>query len=137
MRFLLDTNVLSEGRRTRPDPRVVAWIGRADRAALHISVLTVGELLRGSVAIARRDPRAGQGLSQWLAGIKELYADRIVPVDGHIAETWGRLSADRPRAIIDTLLAATALVHRMTLVTRNVRDVHDTGVALLNPWEAA
>lgn len=136
MRYLLDTNVLSETRKPRPDPGAVAWLRSKERAALHISVLTLGEITRGSSAIARRDPVAGASLVNWLEGLRLLYMDRVVPVDAPIAEAWGRMSADRPRPIVDTLLAATALVHDMTLVTRNLRDFADTGVTLLNPWEA-
>jgi hypothetical protein len=108
-----------------------------ERAALHISVLSLGEIARGTAALARRDPAASEVFARWLVELRRSYADRIIPVDAAIAETWGRLSAERPRAFVDTLLAATAIVHEMTLVTRNVRDVHDTGVTLLNPWEAA
>jgi toxin FitB len=98
-------------------------------------VLTLGEVAKGSAALSRRDAATGRVLERWLDDMRVQYRDRILSVDAAIAETWGRLSADRPRAFVDTLLAATALVHGMTLVTRNLRDVADTGVKLLNPWE--
>ena len=97
-------------------------------------MLTLGELRKGVEARRRTDERAAAGLDEWIAEIEEVYADRLLPVDEAVADLWGRLSASRPRPVIDTLIAATALAHGMTLVTRNVADMNDTGVALINPW---
>lgn len=134
MSFLLDTNVVSEPRRRKPEPNVVAWLRGQDSDALFISALTLGEIALGAEARARRDPAAGRSLAAWLASIRSGYSDRVLAVSGDIAETWGRLGAKRPLPIVDGLLAATAQVHRLTLVTRNVRDFKDLGVPLLDPW---
>jgi toxin FitB len=100
-----------------------------------MSVLTLGELAKGIVQLARRDSERSLALRQWLEGLRVSYKDRILVVDDEIAEVWGQLDAERSRPVVDGLLAATALVRGMTLVTRNVRDIADTGVTILNPWE--
>jgi predicted nucleic acid-binding protein len=133
--FLLDTNVVSEPRRRKPDTAVVAWLREQQSDLLFVSALTLGEIALGAEARGRRDPAAGRSLSTWLGSIRTGYSDRILPVTGDIAETWGRLGARRPLPVIDGLLAATALVHRLTLVTRNVRDFDGLGVRLLDPWQ--
>jgi len=133
--FLLDTNVISEARRKTPDANVVAWLGRADPAALHISVLTLGEIAKGAEVLVRRDADAGRSLLGWLEGLRSHYAERLIGIDADVATEWGRLAALRPLPVIDGLLAATARVHGLTLVTRNVRDVAELGVAVINPWE--
>ncbi|WP_244669531.1 type II toxin-antitoxin system VapC family toxin [Kaistia sp. 32K] len=99
-----------------------------------LSVLTLGELRKGAETRRRTDVRAADSLDEWIAEIAEVYADRLLVVDEAVADVWGRLSAIRPRPVVDTLIAATALAHGMTLVTRNVADMNDTGVALINPW---
>ena len=134
MKYLLDTNVVSELRRKTPAPRVLAWFRAADPAALYLSVLTLGEIAKGAESLSRRDAAAGRALHAWLDGLREHYADRLIPVNTEIAEAWGRLSAARPLPVIDGLLAATALVRAMTLVTRNARDVKGTGAAVIDPW---
>ncbi|MBM3570500.1 MAG: type II toxin-antitoxin system VapC family toxin [Alphaproteobacteria bacterium] len=134
MKYLLDTNILSETRRRRPEARVLDWLRRADAASLHVSVLTLGEIAKGAAVIGRRDPAAGRALAAWLDGLREHYADRVVGIDAAIAETWGRMSAARPLPAIDGLLAASAQVLGMTLVTRNPRDIEGTGVPVFNPW---
>ena len=135
MRYLLDTNVVSEPRRRSPDANVLAWLRHSDPAALYISVLTLGEIAKGTESLLRRDPIAGQSLAAWLDGLRRDYADRLIAIDAEVAEAWGRFSAVRALPVIDGLLAATASAHGMTLVTRNVRDVEGTGVAILNPWD--
>lgn len=132
--FLLDTNVVSEARRPRPDGNVSSFLVSIRERHVCLSVLTLGELRKGAEARRRTDLRAADSLDEWIAEIEDVYADRLLPIDGAIADLWGRLSAARPRPVIDTLIAATALVHGMTLVTRNVADMNDTGVALINPW---
>ena len=100
-----------------------------------MSVLVVGELRRGVERIRRKDPRQAAGLERWLGRLVAAHADRILPVDLEVAEAWGRLSASRPASLVDTLLAATAQVHGLILVTRNTKDVVWTGVACLNPFD--
>lgn len=136
MKFLLDTNVVSELRRKAPDKAVLAWLSRADPAALHLSVLTLGEIAKGAESLARRDAAAGRALGRWLDGLRRHYGERLVAVDAEIAEAWGRLAAARPLPVIDGLLAATALARGMTLVTRNAGDVEGTGVEVVDPWRA-
>jgi toxin FitB len=135
LKYLLDTNTISEPKRKRPDPNAATWLRGADQAALYVSVLTLGEIENGITTLARNNPTAANTLSEWAQGIRLDFSDRILGIDLDVAETWGRISAERSLPVIDGLLAATALVHGMTLVTRNVRDIHDTGVAILNPWE--
>jgi predicted nucleic acid-binding protein len=134
--FLIDTNVISEPRRTQPDPNVIAWFQQTDSTQVYISVLTIGELARGATKAARRDAAAGVRLHRWLGEIDAEYSDRMIAVDRDTATLWGKLTSARTMPMVDALLAATALVHGMTLVTRNVRDVLDTGVTILNPWDA-
>lgn len=134
-RYLLDTNVVSETRKRRPDLRVGVFLEALRADQMFVSVMTLGELRKGAETRARNDREAAEELSRWLERMKEAFAARVIPVDGEVADRWGRLSATRTRPVIDTLLAATAIVHDLTLVTRNTRDVADTGARLLNPWE--
>ncbi len=132
--YLLDTNVVSEARRPRPDPRVNAFLVHAAKADAYLSVLTLGELRKGAEAKRRADPASAESIDAWIGRLEIQYADQTLPVDKPVADLWGRLMADRPRPIVDTLIAATAIVHGLTLVTRNSRDVADTGVNAINPW---
>jgi predicted nucleic acid-binding protein len=133
--FLLDTNVVSELRRKeRCAPRVNAWAETVPRNADFLSVLVVGELRRGAALKRRTDQATADALEKWIARLTQLYGERILPVTLEVAETWGGLSAIRPIPPEDGLLAATALVHGLTLVTRNVKNVEGLGVSLLNPW---
>ena len=134
MTYLLDTNVVSEIRRKQPDANVLAWLAGVDPAAIHLSVLTLSEIIKGTETLARRDAAAAQSLRDWLDGLRHHYADRLLGVDGGVAEAWGRLSALRPLPVIAGLLVATALVHNMALVTRNVRDGAGTGAIIITPW---
>jgi toxin FitB len=132
--WLLDTNVVSELRKGG-DRGVSRWAaGREDEAWL--SVLTVGEIRRGIELGRRRDEAAARHLDVWLQGLLGAFESRILPVDARVAEVWGRLNVPDPLPTVDGLLAATALVHDLTFVTRNVKDVAGTGVRLLNPFEA-
>jgi len=132
--WLLDTNVVSELRKgERANPGIRSWFAQAEEDALYTSVLVVGELRRGIELLRRRDVPSGLALDQWLASLIDGFANRILPVDQVVAERWGRLNVPDPVPTVDGLLAATALVHGMTLVTRNTRDVARTGVALLDP----
>ena len=132
--YLFDTNVLSEVNRRQPDARVLAFVRGLSNDAF-ISVLTIGELRRGAVLRRRTDVGHADRLDAWIASIETDYGGRILPVDLSTARLWGELAADRPRQVVDTLIAATAIVHDLTLVTRNTRDFADTGVALVNPWQ--
>jgi toxin FitB len=133
--YLLDTNVASETRKgQRIDRGVKAWLESAEDADLFLSVLVVGEIRKGVEQARPKDPVKARALEGWLAGLEQMFGDRVLPVTIAIADQWGRLSAPRPISTVDGLLAATALVHDLTLVTRNVIDVAHTGVQLLNPF---
>lgn len=138
MSFLLDTNVVSEMRKgDRANARVRTWFNDVDTKDIYLSVLVVGELRQGIEGIRRRDPRAGARLHRWLSELTTEHVDHILPIDIAVADAWGRLNVPDRVPVVDGLLAATALVFDMTLVTRNTRDVERTGVRLLNPFEAA
>jgi predicted nucleic acid-binding protein len=136
LRFLLDTNAISEIRRDR-DARVRAWADRVDDAELHLSVLTIGEVRIGIERLRSRDPVQADVFAEWLGQLHQRFADRILPVDAAIAEEWGRLNAPSPQNTVDSLIAATARIYGMTVVTRNTSDFANCGVQLLNPWEYA
>jgi len=132
--FLLDTNVVSEIRKKTPHPGVAAWFASAPADELFLSVLVVGEIRQGIERLARRDPAQAEIFEQWLSRLVDAYGDRIVPITVRVAEEWGRLNVADPVPVIDGLMAATALVHDWTLVTRNAGDVTSTGVRLLDPF---
>jgi predicted nucleic acid-binding protein len=134
--YLVDTNVLSELRRKLPQPEVVAWFAHRPRQTLYLSVLTLGEIRKG---IERLDAVRQQPLLDWLeVELPNYFMGRLLAVDAQTADRWGRLlgSAGRPLPAVDSLLAATALQHNLTLVTRNTADFEGTGVRLINPWMA-
>jgi len=134
--YLVDTNVLSEVRKgSRCDERVAAWWTAIAEEDIFISVLTIGEIRKGIESVRRRDARSAVVLERWLSRIIRERRDRILPIDREIAEEWGRLSVPDPLSPVDALIAATAKVYGLTLVTRNVRDVERTGVDALNPWQ--
>ena len=133
--YLLDTNILSETRRKQSDQRVIEFLSATDASALYISVLTLGELRKGVALKKRIDPDTAKRLAHWVDGLGYSFADRILGIDAATATVWGELSAQRPRPVIDTLLAATAIAHELIFVTRNTSDVQDTKANLLNPWK--
>ena len=136
--LLLDTNVVSELRkRDRMDPRLREWWADNRESQLWLSVLVLGELRRGVELLRRRDDTAAQALDSWVAGLVDEFADRLLPVDERVADIWGKLGVPDAVPVVDGLLAATALVHDLTLVTRNVADVEGTGVDVLNPFTPA
>jgi len=134
LQYLLDTNVLSETRRKRADNGVISFLSGADPSTLYLSVLTLGELRKGVALKKESDPDAAKKLGSWVDGLEFSFADHILGIDAATARLWGELSAQRPRPVIDTLLAATAIRHELTFVSRNTKDVHDIRVKVLNPW---
>lgn len=136
--YLIDTNVISEARkRERANAGVRAFFRQAARegAALYLSALTVGELRRGIALIRHRgDTAQAEALEQWLSTVLEDFGRYVLPVDADIAQVWGRLRVPRPEHALDKFIAATALIHDLTIVTRNVDDFSGTGAALLNPF---
>lgn len=138
MAYLLDTNIVAELRKKRPDPRVRGWYEAHAQAVAYLSTLVVGELTQGVERLRRRDPKQADALEAWLSGLVASYRDRILPVTVEVAAEWGRYNAaPEPPPVVDGLLAATAAVHRLTLVTRNVSDVARTGVSVVNPFDPA
>ncbi len=135
MSFLLDTNVVSEGRKgRRANANVTRWLSTVEDKDLYLSVLVVGEIRQGIENLRRRDPVQARHLENWLAKLRRRYADRILPIDEEISEEWGRINAPDPISSQDGLIAATAKVMNMTFVTRNTADVERSGVRLLNPF---
>jgi toxin FitB len=130
--FLLDTNVISEARRGSIE--AVAWLAPVAPERLFISVLTLGEIERGVLKLGRRDLTGAKRLAEWAAVIKSDFGSRIIPVTDEVALIWGRLPLSRTIGVADALIAATAIVHGMAMVTRNVRDFEECGVELVNPW---
>lgn len=131
--YLLDTNIVSDVRRRLPKP--TAWLASIDPDSLNLSVITIGEIERGIVKQRKVDAERATRLDLWLRELRRDNADRILAVTEEVALAWGRISAGRTRGSADTLIAATALVHNLILVTRNVTDFDDTGVTVLNPWD--
>jgi predicted nucleic acid-binding protein len=138
--FLLDTNVVSEMRKIRmgtADPNVAKWADTLDAADLFISAITVHELEIGVLLVERRDPRQGSVLRLWLETlVLPAFEGHILPVDTAVGRRAAKLHVPDPQPINDALIAATALVHRMPVVTRNIADFASTGVTLINPWES-
>jgi len=137
--YLIDTNVISELRRKqRADSGVMAFFSRAgaEGDALYLSAITVGELWRGVELIRHRgDVDQANRLESWLHGMLSEFSDNILPVDGDVAQLWGRLRAPHPENALDKQIAATALIYDLTLVTRNIKDFNGTGARLLNPFD--
>ncbi len=134
--YLPDTNVISETRKTRADQGVLSFLSKANETELFLSVLTLGELRRAVEGKRRTDAGMADLLAGWVDLIETTFADRLLNIDPRITRRWGELSARRSLPVIDTLIAATALHHGLTLVTRNTRDVESTGVTWMDPWEA-
>jgi len=137
--FVLDTNVVSELRKIRSgraDANVAKWADSVESVDLYLSVITVQELEIGVLLAERRDPAQGAVFRAWLdSHVLPAFAGRILPVDTAVAQRSARLHVPDPRPVRDCLIAATALVHGMAVVTRNVADFEPCGVLLLNPWE--
>lgn len=137
MTFLIDTNIISEIRKgERCDAAVAAWWAGVGEDALWFSPLVLGEIRKGVELTRRHNPRKAAALEAWLSELASGFADRILPVDTAVADEWGRLHALRPIPVIDGLLAATAKVNGLTLVTRNEADVAGLGIEVLNPFRS-
>ncbi|TPL93461.1 type II toxin-antitoxin system VapC family toxin [Mesorhizobium sp. B2-3-12] len=132
--YLFDTNVVSDVQRRLPKP--TAWVASVDPASISLSVITLGEIERGIVKQRKVDPVRAARLDIWLRELRRDNADRILPVTEEVALAWSRITAGRTQGSADMLIAATALVHDLVVVTRNVADFEDMGVTVLNPWDA-
>ncbi|MDR1825358.1 MAG: type II toxin-antitoxin system VapC family toxin [Bifidobacteriaceae bacterium] len=134
MRYLLDTNVLSEARKHRPESKVVAWLESCPSDDQAISVITAMELKVGVLRKARKNPLAGAYLERWFHAVMEAFDGRVLPVD--LATAWriAPLYVPDPAPEHDAIIAGTALTHGLTVVTRNDRDFTRMGVPVLNPW---
>ena len=130
--YLVDTNVLSEARRGTTEAR--NWLRSVDPATIYLSVISLGEIMKGIALKMQADPRAAASLTAWLEQLRHDHGDRILPISDRVAIEWGRLAAERPRGMADGLIAATAAVHGKIIVTRNVQDFSDTRLPLVNPW---
>lgn len=133
--FLLDTMVLSELRKRDRNPNLVRWLTGIPANDIFLSAVTIGEIERGIVRQRAKDAAFAEALESWFDRTIQLYADRILPVDTQVARRWGSLSARIGNDGADLLIAATALEHRLTVATRNIRHFEPTGVALINPFE--
>jgi len=137
VRFLVDTNVISELRkRERADPNVARWVAATPLRDIGTSVVVLAEIRRGIELKRRHDPEQARGLDRWFAHMREGLGDRVLPITEPIAEMWALFSVPDQVPFMDGLLAATAKVHGLTLVTRNVSDVARTGVKVLDPFDA-
>ena len=135
MSFLLDTNVVSEIRKPHRNAGVTTWFDEVESSDLYLSVLVVGEIRQGIERLRRRgDEQQAAMFEAWLTVLKEEFADRLLPVSTEVAERWGRPNAAGPVPVVDGLLAATAVEHDLTLVTRESGTLDATGARLLNPW---
>ena len=133
--FLLDTNVVSELRKRVPHPAVLTWHRNHVGADVYLSALVIGEIRQGIERVRPRDGGMAGELDQWLTGLLARYRDQVLSVTLEVAQEWGRSNARFRAPVVDGLMAATAKVHRLTLVTRNTKDVLDTGVSIVNPFE--
>jgi predicted nucleic acid-binding protein len=137
VKFLLDTNIISEIRkRERSDPNVARWVARTPVEEIGTSVIVLAEIRRGIELKRRRDPEQAKSLDRWFARMRTRLGDRVLPIDEPIAEAWALLAIPDPLPLIDRVLAATAKVRGLTFVTRNVGDFARTGVLFLDPFSA-
>lgn len=136
MSYLVDTNVISEVQKgSRANSNVSTWWKSTDSSDLFLSVVVIGEIYRGIERLALTDPNRGQEFFDWIQEVIGAFEGRILGIDLESAIIWGKLTSGRSIPLADALLAATALSRNMTLITRNTRDIHDTGVRYVNPFE--
>lgn len=136
MSLLLDTNVVSEVRKKeRCDSAVARWWATVEEDEIYLSALVLGEIRRGIEQVRPRDPAQAEALERWLDALAERFRERILPVDQPVAEEWGRMNARRTLPSVDGLLAATAKVYDLTLVTRDIGDLAGCGARLLDPFD--
>jgi len=136
VKFLLDTNILSEIRKKKHcNANVKTWFNNISDDSIYLSILVTGEIRKGIELKRRKDPVQSLILEQWLTTIEEYYSGRILAFNSETCDIWGKLNAIRPLPVIDSLLAATALQNNLTFVTRNIKDVDGIGVKLLNPFD--
>lgn len=133
--YLVDTSVIFEA--TRGAPEAVTWLRAQDPAAIYLSVVTLGEITRSIAGMQTTSRRTATSLAEWLRKLRHDHAGQILPVTDQVAVEWGRLAALRSRGDIDGLIAATAIVHDLIVVTRNSAGFTDAGIAVVNPWDLA
>ena len=131
--YLVDTNVVSEAH--RGTSVAISWLRSVDPRRVHISAITLGEIMRGITAKQRSDPQTAARLTEWLQRLRHAHASQILPITDQIALEWGRIAAVRPLGEADGLIAATAIIHDLILVTRNSADFEDMRISIINPWE--
>ncbi len=138
MKYLLDTCVISELIKPKPDKKVVAWISNCDEESLYLSVITIGEIQKGIIKV--QDKTRRNAIQQWLdQDLRKRFAGRLLPIDEHVALAWGLVqdeaeTAGKPIPTLDGLLGATALAHNLTVVTRNEKDFTQSDARIFNPW---
>jgi predicted nucleic acid-binding protein len=138
VKLLIDTNVISEIRKgPRCDSKVASWYEAIADNDLYLSALVLGEVRKGIEQTRVRDRVRAETLEGWLSAVSAAFGERILPIDGAVAEEWGRMNARRDLPTVDSLMAATAKVHGLTFVTRNDSDVRNTGATVLNPFKSA
>ena len=136
MNVLVDTNVISELRRGRnANSRVVSWFSGTPPERVFTSVIVLGEIRRGIELVSRRDKPQAEALAQWYDAVRERLGDRVLVIDEPVMTVWARISVPDVLPAYDGLIAATALLHGLTVATRNTRDYHRAGVQVVNPWE--
>ena len=136
MAYLLDTCIVSELRKPHCDAGVAAWMASITPDDVYLSVITLGEIRRGIELHRRKDFVASASLERWLSGMTIYYAERILPITATIADRWGALSLHQPLPVADGLIAATAIEHNLSIVTRNVADFKRSGASIINPFSA-
>lgn len=135
MGYLIDTNVLSELRKKQnADVNVIEWFSGVDGVECYVSVLTLGEIFNGIQRLREKNPVAAESLNKWLDTLTQNFHDRVLPITSDIALKWGEITAPVSLPVVDSLIASTAMVHNLTLVTRNIKDIEKTGAKLLNPF---
>jgi predicted nucleic acid-binding protein len=137
VRYLLDTNAISEIYKPAPDKNLVNWLKSRDSFALYLSVISIGELRRGLEIKRKRHPDAVKRLEKSIADIEQIYAGRVWTFDQKAAQQWGRITAQHPNHLVDAQIAAIAIVNDAVVVTRNIKDFKDFNVKHINPFDAA